>query len=51
MASNPPGTCCYKGVQHEGETTGRFEKMDDIEVYISESANKSNEYGILLYVS
>ncbi|KAK5078697.1 hypothetical protein LTR51_000887 [Lithohypha guttulata] len=48
MASNPPGSCCYKGVQHEGETIGRFEHMDDVEVYISETSDKSTEHGILI---
>lgn len=51
MSSNPPGSCCYKGVQHEGEAVGRFEQGDGFEVYISEAADKSTDKGILMYVN
>lgn len=51
MTSNPPGSCCYKGVKHEGQAVGRFEQVDDFEVYISESTDKSTENGILMYDS
>lgn len=51
MASNPPGACCYQGVKHEGETVGKFDKIDDFEVYISEASDKSTDKAILLYAS
>lgn len=50
MASNPPGTCCYKGVKHEGDAVGKYDRIDDFEVYISEAPDKSTENGILMYV-
>lgn len=49
MSSNPPGSCCYQGVKHEGNTVGRFEQVDDFEVYISEAKDKSTEKGVLMY--
>lgn len=50
MSSNKPGACCYQGVKHEGDPAGRFEQVDDFEVYISEAADKSTDKGVLLYV-
>lgn len=47
MTSYPPENCCYQGYKHEGTAVGRIEKIGDVEVYISEPANKSTEYGIL----
>lgn len=48
MASNPPGSCCYQGVKHEGEAVGKFEQIDDFEVYISEAPDKSTDKAILM---
>ncbi|KAK4937136.1 hypothetical protein LTR66_015246 [Elasticomyces elasticus] len=48
MASNPPGDCCYKGVKHEGDITGRYENLDDFEVYVSEPKGNANGNGILI---
>ncbi|RMD39156.1 hypothetical protein DV735_g5973, partial [Chaetothyriales sp. CBS 134920] len=41
-------TIFLQGVKHEGEATGKFYQLGDFEVYTKESANGSNEYGILL---
>lgn len=49
MSSNPPSSCCYQGVKHEGTPVGRFEQVEDFEVYISEAKDKSTENGILMY--
>ncbi|KAJ9660562.1 hypothetical protein H2198_002499 [Neophaeococcomyces mojaviensis] len=48
MSSNPPGSCCYKGVEHEGNSVGRVETVSDFEVYITEAKDKSKENGILI---
>lgn len=50
MASHPPGSCCFKGVKHEGQPVGSLIKVKDLEVYISEPENKSTDNAILLYV-
>ncbi|KAM5344610.1 hypothetical protein ACJ41O_013145 [Fusarium nematophilum] len=46
MTSHPPGSCCYKGVKHEGAAVGRLETYDSLEVYISEPIKDSSK-GIL----
>lgn len=51
MASHPPGSCCYKGVKHEGTPTGELSKLGDFEIYTKYPEDKSTEYGILMYVS
>ncbi|KIV93097.1 hypothetical protein PV10_04339 [Exophiala mesophila] len=48
MASNPPGSCCYKGVKHEGDPVGEFVTIGDFEAYVSWPENKSTEHAILL---
>ena len=48
MASNPPGSCCYKGVKHEGEPTGDFSQLGDFEIYTKYPDDKSTEHGILM---
>ncbi|KAF7508348.1 hypothetical protein GJ744_009339 [Endocarpon pusillum] len=48
MASNPPGSCCYHGVKHEGEAVGQMGKIGDVETYFSYPSNKSTEKAILL---
>ncbi|KAH8749248.1 esterase/lipase [Diaporthe sp. PMI_573] len=48
MTSHPPGSCCYKGVKHDGDAVGRLEGYDDLEVYISEPKNGSSDKGILI---
>jgi hypothetical protein len=48
MASNPPGSCCYKGVKHEGSATGEFSTLGDFEIYTKLPENKSTEKGILM---
>ena len=48
MASNPPGPCCYHGVKHEGEPTGSFTQIGDVETYIAQPKDKSTDYGILV---
>lgn len=49
MASNPPGSCCYKGVKHDGTPTGTYETVADFEAYVKYPEDKSTEKGILLY--
>lgn len=51
MASNPPGSCCYKGVTHEGDPVGEFVTIGDFEAYVSWPENKSTENAILLSVA
>lgn len=51
MSSHKPGSCCYQGVKHEGKPVGKFDKVDDFEVYISEAQDKSTDKGILMYAS
>ncbi|EED16216.1 dienelactone hydrolase family protein [Talaromyces stipitatus ATCC 10500] len=48
MASNPPGSCCYKGVKHEGQPVGSISTVKDFEVYTSYPADKSTDYAVLL---
>ncbi|KIN03285.1 hypothetical protein OIDMADRAFT_27722 [Oidiodendron maius Zn] len=49
MTLNAPGTCCFKGVKHEGQPRGCIESVGETEAYVSEptSAVASNGYGIL----
>lgn len=47
MSSNPPGSCCYQGVKHEGTPQGKLEQGQDFEYYVAETADKSTEKGIL----
>lgn len=51
MASNPPGSCCYKGVKHEGTPTGQLSQLGDFEIYTAYPEDKSTEIGILMCVS
>jgi hypothetical protein len=48
MASNPPGKCCFKGVKHEGSSSGKIIKIGEIEAYVQYPDNSSTERGILL---
>ncbi|KIW62923.1 hypothetical protein PV04_09811 [Phialophora macrospora] len=48
MTSHPPGSCCYKGVLHEGTPTGEFSQLGDFEIYTKYPEDKSTEYGILI---
>lgn len=51
MASHPPGSCCYKGVKHEGEAKGEYITIGDFEAYVSWPEDKSTENAILLSVT
>jgi len=48
MTSHPPGTCCYKGVKHEGTATGEFSQLGDFEIYTKYPEDKSTDLGILI---
>ncbi|KAH8688707.1 dienelactone hydrolase family protein [Talaromyces proteolyticus] len=48
MASNPPGSCCYQGVKHEGEPVGSLSTLNNFEIYTSYPANKSTEHAVLI---
>ncbi|KUL89066.1 hypothetical protein ZTR_06132 [Talaromyces verruculosus] len=48
MASNPPGSCCNKGVKHEGQPVGSISTVKDFEVYTSYPADKSTDYAVLI---
>ena len=48
MASNPPGSCCNKGVKHEGQPVGSISRVKDFEVYTSYPADKSTDYAVLM---
>jgi len=48
MASNPPGSCCYQGVKHEGESKGQLKSIGDVETYFAYPESKSPEHGILI---
>ena len=48
MASHPPGSCCYRGVKHEGKAVGKIEKVGDIETYFSFPEDKSTDTAILI---
>ncbi|KAG4411864.1 hypothetical protein IFR04_015004 [Cadophora malorum] len=48
MTSNAPGSCCYKGVKHEGHPRGRIEYLGETEVYVTEpSTSAANGHGIV----
>jgi hypothetical protein len=46
MTSHAAGSCCYKGVKHEGHIS----TVKDFEVYTSYPENKSTDYAVLMYV-
>ncbi|KAI1609909.1 esterase/lipase [Exophiala viscosa] len=48
MTSHPPGSCCYKGVKHEGEAKGEISTLGDFEIYTKYPEDKSTEKGILI---
>lgn len=48
MASHAPGSCCYKGVKHEGQPVGSISTVKDFEVYTSYPENKSTDYAVLI---
>lgn len=50
MTSHAPGSCCYKGVKHEGQPVGSISTVKDFEVYTSYPENKSTDYAVLMYV-
>ncbi|KUL83097.1 hypothetical protein ZTR_11172 [Talaromyces verruculosus] len=47
MTSHAPGSCCYKGVKHEGQPVGSISTVKDFEVYTSYPENKSTDYAVL----
>ena len=51
MASNPPGSCCYKGIKHDGEPTGELSQLGDFEIYTKKPDSGDNTYGVLMYPS
>ncbi|KAL2819220.1 Alpha/Beta hydrolase protein [Aspergillus granulosus] len=48
MASYPPKPCCFHGVKHNGDPTGDFITIDDVEVYIKIPEGRPVEKGIIL---
>ncbi|GAM38616.1 dienelactone hydrolase family protein [Talaromyces pinophilus] len=48
MTSHAPGSCCYKGVKHEGQPVGSISTVKDFEVYTSYPENKSTDYAVLI---
>ncbi|KAJ0419037.1 dienelactone hydrolase [Aspergillus carlsbadensis] len=48
MASYPPRTCCFQGVKHEGDATGKFLTIDDFEAYIKIPDGEPVKNGIIL---
>jgi len=48
--AKPSGACCLKGHLHTGEPQGKFERLADVETYISRpKATKDNGHIILYY--
>lgn len=48
MTSNPPGSCCVKGVVHTGTAIGEYSKVGDIDVYRVYPKDKKTYKAILL---
>jgi len=48
MASNPPSTCCYKGVAHTGVATGSLTKVGSYDCYAASPPKPSNLAIIIL---
>jgi hypothetical protein len=52
MASLPPGSCCYRGVKHEGEAKGELTSIGDIEAYVVKPEGQETfDKAILMYPS
>lgn len=47
MASNPPGSCCFKGFYHEGEPKGTYKNLFGIDTYVIGENNKEKVLVIL----
>jgi hypothetical protein len=49
MTSYPPGSCCSKGLEHEGTTAhGQLSTLKDFEIYTAYSTERSPEKGVLM---
>jgi len=48
MTSNPPGSCCYAGVKHDGTASGEMKSVGDVETYFAYPEDKSTKKGLLL---
>ncbi|KAH8819821.1 dienelactone hydrolase [Xylogone sp. PMI_703] len=48
MTSNPPAKCCAIGYKYEENSIGKYIKINDVEVYITEPATPSTNAIILL---
>lgn len=47
MTSNPPGSCCFKGVYHQGEPKGSHKDLFGIDTYVSGKGNDGKALVIL----
>jgi len=48
MASHPPKLCCTVGVKHQGEATGEFKNIGDIDTYFAYPPDKSTDNAVLV---
>lgn len=46
MASNPPGSCCFKGFYHEGTPKGEHKTLFDVDTYVT--GGESNDKVIIV---
>ncbi|KAL7929307.1 alpha/beta-hydrolase [Trichoderma chlorosporum] len=52
MASYPVASCCFKGVKHEGEATGKSFKIGNYDAYLATPEDNNNHQGAgILYLS
>jgi len=49
MASHPPAQCCVEGVKHEGEATGTFKNIGDIDTYFAHPPSKDTTKAIIIF--
>ncbi len=47
--AGPPGECCRKTVQHDGQPHGTVETVAGVETYVARPANGSNAKIILFF--
>jgi len=48
MTSHPPRHCCTIGVKHEGEATGEYKNIENIDTYFAYAPDKQTEYAIIV---
>ena len=47
--AGPPGDCCRRTVQHQGEIRGKVEVVAGVETYVARPADGSNDRIILFF--